>query len=114
MNIQEYKFPKIDGFAMAFSTLKTDMVLLAEAKERGFYDGNTPYNRLFSQIFFRGGKVKFKESISPEFKSAAWPYLKAFMASFEPKHEEKEAISALLLSELVEPELQEANANEQS
>jgi hypothetical protein len=96
MDITKYNFPEAD-----FS-LPTDKKLLAEAKARGFYCGNTKYNALFSALFFSGGKLTLKDDVDPEFKAKALPYLKDFMGSFMPKHEEKEAISALLLSELVE------------
>ncbi len=105
MDLTKFKFPEVNGLDMAFSTFKTDKALLAEAKERGFYDGHTPYNDLFSKLFFGGGKIKFKEGIDAEFKSNAWKYCRSFMGSFEPKHEEKEAICAMLMSELLEPKL---------
>lgn len=101
LNLRKFAFPKVSGLDMAFSTFRTDPDLLAEAKRRGFYNGHTPYNALFSKLFFEGGKVDFKKDVPDEFKNAAWPYVRAFMGSFEPKHEEKEAISAMLLSELV-------------
>jgi len=83
--------------------LPTDKALLEEAERRGFsICSNTPYNDLFSNLFFKGGKLNFKKNLDPDFKAAAVPYLKAFMGSFEPKHEHKEAICALLLSELVD------------
>ena len=104
MDLTKHQFPEVNG--LAFSTFKTDKALLAEAKERGFYDGNTHYNKLFSKLFFGGGKVKFKEGVDEEFRSKAWKYCRSFMSSFEPKHEEKEAICALLMSELLEPELE--------
>jgi hypothetical protein len=103
MNLREHKFPEVSRIDMAFSTFRTDPALLAEAKARGFYNGHTPYNRMFSTLFFKGGKLNYKKDVPEEFLNAAVPYLKAFMGSFEPKHEEKEAICALLLSELVEP-----------
>ncbi len=87
---------------MAFSTVKTDKKLLIEAKARGYYNGSTPYNRLFNTLFFTGGTLNFKPDLPEDFKRSAMRYLKSFMQSYEPKHEEKEAISALLLSELVE------------
>jgi len=108
MDLTKFQFPKVSGLDMAFSTFKTDKTLLEEAKERGFYDGHTPYNRLFSKLFFGGGQVKFKENIDEEFKKNAWAYCRSFMSSFEPKHEEKEAICALLMSELLEPNAVEA------
>lgn len=83
---------------------RTDKKLLDEAKARGFYNGNTKYNKLFSELFFSGGKLNFKADLDKDFKAKALPYLKSFMQSFSPSHEDKEAVSALLLSELVEVE----------
>lgn len=103
MDLKTFKFPELNGIDLAFSTLKTDKTLLEEAKERGFYNGRGEYNTLFSKLFFSGGQITFKENLDPDFKTKAWTYTRAFMRSFEPKHEEKEAICAMLLSELVEP-----------
>lgn len=105
MDITKFEFPEITAADMMFPTMKADATLLQEAKERGFYHGGTPYNKLFSDLFYKGGKVSFKPGLDPLFRAKAWPYVSSFMASWEPKHEEKEAICALLLSELVEPEL---------
>ena len=100
LDLTKYPFPKLDAASMAFSTLNTIPALLEEAKFRGFMRG-TPYNRLFSTLFFKGGKLDFKKDLDEDFTSRAVPYLKAFMSSFSPKHEHKEAICAMLLSELV-------------
>ena len=96
MNLRNYKFQE-PGFE-----LPTDKKLLAEAEVRGFYNGHTPYNDLFSELFFKGGRLNLKKDLNEQFKCKALPYLKAFMGSFRPKHEEKEAICAMLLSELVD------------
>lgn len=101
MDLKTFEFPKLEGLDMAFSTIRTDPKLLAEAKERGFYNGDTDYNGLFSDLFFSGGKVEFKKDVDEDFKAKAWPYCRAFMGSWEPKHEEKEAICAMLMSELL-------------
>ena len=106
MDLKTFKFPEVNGIDMAFSTFKTILELLKEAKERGFYNGHSPYNRLFSQAFFNGGRVIFKKDIDAEFKQKAWSYCRALMGSFEPKHEDKEAVCAMLMSELIEPELE--------
>lgn len=105
MNLKEFNFPKMDAISIAFSTVDTDKDLLKEATERGFLDGNTPYNILFSKAFFNGGSVTFKKDVDPSFKEKAWPYCRALMASFAPKHEHKEAVCAMLMSELLEPQL---------
>ena len=99
MNLKDHEFERTS------MCTPTDKALLAEAKERGFYNGNTAYNNLFSELFFNGGKVTFRDDVDEDFKAKAWPYLKSFMMSFRPRHEEKEAISALLLSEMVEAEV---------
>lgn len=105
MKLQEFAFPELKPLEVAFSTLRTNKDLLAEAKERGFYNGSTKYNSLFSSLFFSGGQVEFKKNLNEEFKNKAWTYCRAFMGSWEPKHEEKEAICAMIMSELLEPKL---------
>ena len=102
MNIKEFNFPSVTGLDLAFPTFKVIPELLEEARARGFYEGNTKYNSMFSKLFFQGGKLHFKKDLDEGFKRNAVMYLRAFMGSFEPKHEEKEAICALLLSELCE------------
>lgn len=105
MNLKEFDFPKTKGIDQAFPTFKTIPELLQEAKDRKFYNGRTVYNSLFSQLFFNGGKVTFKKDVDETFKAKAWPYLRSFMGSWEPSHEEKDAICAMLMSELLEPEI---------
>lgn len=105
IDLTTYKFPVTTKADVAFPTFNTIPELLEEARLRGFEEGDTPYNKLFSTLFFRGGKVKFKREINEDFKTSAWAYMRGFMGSFLPKHEHKEAICAMLLSELVEPEL---------
>lgn len=105
LDLHAFEFPAVSGVDAVFCCFRTDPALLAEAKRRGFYNGHTPYNQLFSSLFFSGGKLKFKEGVPEDFVKRAWPYCHAFMGSFEPKHEEKEAICAMLLSELVHPEV---------
>ena len=102
MNLITFPFPKVSDAEIVFSTQLTIPALLKEAKKRGFYAGDTPYNKLFSQLFFYGGKLKFKKDLPEDFVASAMRYMKSFMCSFEPKHEEKEAICAMLLSELAE------------
>lgn len=97
MDILNYNFPELNDMDIAFGNVETDPKLLKEAKARGFYQGNTKYNKLFSNLFFNGGKLDLKENVNIKIVR----YLKAFMGSFNPKHEEKEAISALILSEII-------------
>lgn len=102
MDLTTFKFPKVSQADIAFSTLKTDKQLLAEAIDRGFYNGDTPYNAAFSKLFYSGSMIRFKEGLDEDFKDRAFNYCLCFMRSFEPKHEEKEAICAMIMSEILE------------
>lgn len=107
LDLKTYEFPVVKPADEVFPTWRTDVALLEEAKARGFYLGHTLYNDLFSKLFYDGGKVKFKENLDEEFLNRAWPYCRSFMGSWEPSHEDKEAVCALLMSELLEPKLAE-------
>ena len=96
MDLIKYTYPEPS------ISMPTDKKLLAEAKERGFYNGNTPFNDQFSKLFFSGGSLNFKTDLDASFKDKAVPFLKGTMGSWDSQHEDKEAICAMLLSELVE------------
>jgi hypothetical protein len=105
MNLLEFNYPKPDDIDMAYSTYNTIPELLEEAKTRKFLDGRTAYNKLFSDLFFLGGKVIFKKNIDELKRNEIWSYCLAFMRSWAPKHEHKEAICAMLMSEILEDHL---------
>lgn len=102
MNLKDYAFPKVTDLDIAFSTFEAPEVLVKEAKERGFADVSNEYNKLFSTLFYSGGKIEFKKGVDEELKKKAWPFCRALMGSFAPKHEDKEAVCALIMSELLE------------
>lgn len=108
MNLRDFKFPSVTEVDFAFPTFPTDRQLLEEARARGFYNGHTPYNKLFSDLFFNGSKAKWEglklKDVPEEFMIAAGRYMRVLMGSFAPKHEEKEAVCAMILSEIVEVE----------
>ncbi len=101
MDLKQHKFKNDKRFVF-------DEELLQEAKNRGFYCKDTPYNTLFSNLFYKGGKFKFKADLDETFKKEAWGYCKSLIGQFSPSHEDKEAVCALLMSELLEPELDES------
>ena len=105
MDLKTFDLPKQTGADIMFPTYRTIPALLEEAKLRKFYNGNTPYNKLFSDLFYSGGKVVFKKDVEEETLKTIWSYCRSFMGSWEPKHEEKEAICAMLMSEVLEPKL---------
>jgi hypothetical protein len=105
MNLLEFDYPKPTGLDVAFSTYDTIPELLKEAEKRKFLDGHTPYNTLFCDLFYKGGKVVFKKNIDKDKQQEIWKYVRCFISSWSPKHEHKEAICAMLMSEILEPEL---------
>jgi len=90
--------PEVKDVDLVFSTQETNKKLLAIAREKGFYNGDTKYNKMFSSLFFGGGKIYCKKSLKDEDKSKLLRYIKSLASSFQPKHEEKEAVCALPLS----------------
>ncbi|MDE1179460.1 hypothetical protein [Paraburkholderia sp.] len=90
------KTPNISDLDVAFGTVKglPDYASIPEEFKRG----NTKWNKLFSAWFYGGLKslkIAPHEGVD---KAAALKHIKALMASWEPKHEHKEAGVAYLMS----------------
>jgi hypothetical protein len=95
MNLAEYNWPEVTDVDMAFPTFNTPKDLLQEAESRDLTKGR----RKFNQLFFEGGKLKFKKNVKGTWKENAFKYCKALMASWAPKHEHKEAVCAMIFEE---------------
>lgn len=95
-------FPPVKDVDIAFSCAKVPPKLLEEAKQKGFDRSDNPHNKLFNQLFFKGGQLNWRKDVSMERRELGGRYLKSIMSSFEPRHEDKEAVCAYILSELVE------------
>lgn len=111
MNLLTYKYHQR-------SKGSTDPILLKLAKEREFRegfkaDGNYGKQKqwidLFNGLFFRGGRLAYKESITVDEKSNVMSYLIEYMAGCDSDHNDKTAICAMLLSEIVDLEKCELN-----
>lgn len=105
MDLKTFKFPDVTVADAAFPTFDTIPELLKEAISREFHRNYNPYNELFSELFFNGGTVQFKPDVDPEYQNRVWSYCRSFMGSWAPKHQDKAAICAMLMSEILEPEL---------
>jgi hypothetical protein len=101
LDLRTYPWPKVTGIDVVFPTANTDQKLLAEAKRRG-YDMNDrkPGDAMFSTLFYKGGKIKYREDVPEEHIKNVYAYLRSFMGSWAPKHEHKHAICAMLLDEI--------------
>lgn len=97
----DHNYPPATMLDKAFPTFDTPRPLIEMAKERGFYNGNTPGNKLFGEWFYSGLKAapQFKEGINQEKAQKAMNWAVCFMGSFAPKHEEKEAICAMIFND---------------
>lgn len=101
----EYQFLGVSELDMAFPTFDTPRKLIELAKEKGFYNGNTIWNDLFSDWIFSGldKGPEFKKGIDEKKSQRAMNWAVVYMSSFAPKHEDKEAVCALIFSECLEP-----------
>lgn len=100
LKVGEHQFPVFDGVAAAFGAQGLDYPSRENIPAQ-FYNGNTPYNRAFSTLFFQGGSLdqfglSFKAGID---HTQAMTAIRALMCSWAPKHEIKEATVAWALSE---------------
>ena len=98
MDLKTFVFPDPNDTS---AVRKAEVELLKEAKERDFYNGHTAHNDLFNSLFFSGGEIEFQKNLDEDFKTRAWKFCRGFMSSWDPKHENKEAICAMLMSELL-------------
>nr|WP_278721794.1 hypothetical protein [Alistipes onderdonkii] len=106
LSLMAYPFPDIKRIEEGFSTLKADPELFEEAKRRGFFMGHTKANQIFGRLF-SGGRIMIKPEADTEFVRRVIPYLKALLNSYALKHEEKEAICAMILDEIADDVLPE-------
>lgn len=109
MSELQFPFIEVNGLDIAFgfsNKLNYAQALKqcpAEFKEHD----NTPYHKLFSKIFFSGmtneefEALKFR-SEDEELVKKQFSYFRSIACSFEPKHEDKEAVCAWILSLIVD------------
>ncbi len=98
MEFKDFEFPEVEPDLM----VDTNPELLEMAKAKGFFYGRTKYNQMFSDIYYRNREHQVKLSLGVEFTTRAINYFNALKRSWLPAHEDKEAVCALILSELVE------------
>lgn len=95
--------PAFDGLSAAFGARLNDYPKLEDIPaEFRKHDGR--FQSIFSKLFFNGGKLedhglKLKTGISHR---KAMTAIRAYMSSFDPKHEHKTATVAWALSEWTE------------
>lgn len=100
LKLGPHQFRKFSGADMAFGADGRDYPS-REMIPAVFHSGNTPYNKAFCGLFFRGGRLSdyglsWKDGID---QKEAMVTIRALMSSFAPKHEIKEATVAWAFSE---------------
>lgn len=95
MDLSKFKFPEISQLDMAFSTLETNKELLTEAMKRDVSKGENKFN----QLFYNGGNLLVQDDYAGSWKENALRYAIALMRSFNPKHEHKTAVCAMIFQE---------------
>ena len=94
-----FKVQDVTGFDMAFGgNIKKLVPLYGEIPNEYKY-GHTKWNRIVSDFFFSGAKnIKFKPKDGVD-GNKAFAHIRAILASWDIKHEHKEAAAAYLMSE---------------
>ena len=97
--------PSVTELDLTFPTHQCNEKLLKYAIEQGFHKTTNPYNRAVSTLFFNGGSVIKLNDVSDEDFSKVMRYFKALIGSYAPKHENKTAECAWLLSLVAKSEI---------
>lgn len=103
LKLGDHQFRQFTNLDCAFGAVIRDYPPF-EAIPEQFQRGNSPANKVVSQLFFKGGSLdefglRVKAGVD---RSAFYGALKAMLCSFAPKHEHKEAACAWLVSEFTE------------
>jgi len=97
LDLSTFNWPEVTELNMAFSTFDTIPELLEEARRRDLKKGEEKFN----ELFFNGGSTKFQKDVKGTWKEKAWLYCMALMRSFEPKHEDKTSVCAMIMEEVL-------------
>jgi len=95
------KIFEVSDLEMAFGVENQKIPKTSDIPQE-FWDEKTYWNKLFSTLFFKGGEITNiipKEGVDSD---KALRAIKAVMRSWEPKHEDKEAIVAYMFSQWFE------------
>lgn len=88
---------------VAFGAKCRDLMPAMADIPREFKGGSTPWNDVFNKWFFQGFDARALVTKPGIDRKLAFRHLKAFVGSWEPSHEHKEAAAAFLLSLWFEP-----------
>lgn len=102
MSAQTTAVDLFTGTEARFGGLSNERELVAQCPQ-AFFDGNNPWARLASSIFFGGADMKAWawKSRDEEIRKRQRSCLRAALGGFELPHEQKEALCAWMLSEML-------------
>lgn len=106
MNTNKFTLPHfVDKVTLAFPSDVSTLLPPWEEIPDEFKNGRTPWNKLFSKMFYSGLTDADRPKPKPELvkdlnedATDAWRHIMAVSRSFQPKHEHKEAGVAYLMS----------------
>ena len=94
-------FPEVNDVDMDFGDYPKDW--FTKTLATGVDDDDKKWCDLFSKLFYSGGSVPFNKDLPTEYTNKGLRMLKAVMGSFEPKHEDKKVVSAIILKNICNP-----------
>ena len=93
-------FPEVSDADVAFGGYPKDW--FKKVLTNGIEDKDRKWNDLFIRLFFEGGSVPVNREYPKEYTDKGLRMLKAVMGSFEPAHEDKKVVCAVILKNLCE------------
>lgn len=90
-----FKYPKVSEFDIVFGGYPQDWFREHVRKDFQSPENKSKYERIVHDLFFKGGTIPHKNNSIDGLN-----LFKAILHSFEPKHEDKVRVCALILEDL--------------
>lgn len=98
--MKRLEFPEIKELDTMFGSIPqpffNDTLRLAQEEGFSFY-GHNEWVKRFDELFFKGGYLKLNKDLDKEYLSKGSALFRAIAKSFEPKHENKTLVCAMIL-----------------
>jgi len=91
-------FPEVKDVDVAFGGYPREWFIQTLKKYQSPEDDK--WGDMASKLFFSGGSLPLNKSLPEDYLARGKRLLKAILGSWEPKHEDKEAVCGLILKSL--------------
>jgi hypothetical protein len=104
MDLTKFSFPELTVADIMLPTIDYDYRLFEEAKRRGFYKSKSLFNLIFPVMDTMDCKKLYRDNLEIDFIKKGCSYCLAMFSGKAIDYYEKEAVAALIASELLDKE----------